>query len=120
MKQIIKKPLISEKSFTASSDGKFSFIADYKTDKIAAREYIENMFKVKVEKINSQNIDGKIKRVKGKIGKRNNQKKIIVTLKKGQKIALFETDTEEKTADKKEEKAKVKKESKIVNNKSDK
>ncbi len=101
MKQIIKKPLISEKSFSASSNGKFSFIGNFKTDKIEAKDYIENVFKVKVEKINSLSIKGKVKRVKGKLGTRNNVKKFIVTLKKGQKISLFEAEKEEKPEKKK-------------------
>ncbi len=96
MKQIIKKPLISEKSFALSNEGKYCFITETNIDKISAKEHIERMFKVTVTKINIQSVEGKTKRVRGKSGKRDNFKKIIATLKKGQSIRLFESEKEDK------------------------
>lgn len=95
MQQIIKKPLISEKSFARSAEGKFSFLADPDADKDLLRQLIEELYKVKVEKINTQNVTGKTKKMRGKSGKRDDFKKVIVTLKPGQKIALFDAQTEE-------------------------
>ena len=99
----IKKPLISEKSFLLASSGKDSFIVDSKISKNEAKTSIEKILGVKVVSVNSANICGKVKRVKGKIGRRQNYKKVIFTLKPGQKIDLFEI--EDKTNDKKETKA---------------
>lgn len=97
MKQIIKKPLISEKSFAESSVGKFIFTVDKDINKIEAKKYLEEIFKVDVIKVNSVNIKGKIKRTKGMLGKRSNIKKMIFQLKKNQKISLFEAEKEEKS-----------------------
>jgi len=111
MKQIVKKPIISEKSFAAAGIGKFSFIADKNSNKESLKKVIEDIYKVEVIKVNTQNVDGKLKRSKGKIGKRDDFKKIVVTLKKGQKIALFEAEkdpakpAEKKKVEKKETKA---------------
>lgn len=112
MQQIIKKPLISEKSYTRTAEGKFSFLADPDADKELIKELIEDLYKVKVEKINTQNITGKIKKSRGKAGKRDDYKKVIVTLKAGQKIALFDVETEEKKEEKKPAKKADKKEDK--------
>ncbi len=107
LKQIIKKPLISEKSFTESSNGKFIFSVDKNISKIDAKKYIEEIFKVNVVKVNSVKIQGKVKRTKNGLGKRSDIKKMIFQLKKNQKIALFEAEKEEKPqkADKSAKKA---------------
>lgn len=115
MKLSLKKPLISEKSFAMSSVGKYSFVTDINIDKLQAKEVVESMFKVNVEKINSQIVKGKIKSTKGKKGKRSDLKKIVFTLKKGQKIALFEAEKEEDKDTKKEKKAAKAKEIKNSN-----
>lgn len=87
-----------------SSVGKYSFVTEKTTDKLQAKEVVESMFKVNVEKINSQIVKGKVKSVKGKKGKRSDLKKIVFTLKKGQKIALFEAEKEENKDIKKDKK----------------
>ena len=99
MQQVIKKPLISEKSFTQTGEGKFSFLADPDADKSLLKQLIEELYKVDVVKVNTANFSGKIKRTRGKSGKRVDFKKCIVTLKKGQKIALFDVESEEKKAE---------------------
>lgn len=114
MQQIIKKPLISEKSFAKSAEGKFSFLADPDADKDLLRHLIEELYKVKVEKINTQNMTGKTKKMRGKSGKRDDYKKVVVTLKAGQKIALFDAETEEKKEEKKPAKKVAKKVEKAV------
>jgi len=90
----IAKPIISEKSFLLASAGKYTFAASRDYSKTQAKTAIENLYAVNVEKINSINAIGKTKVAKGKSGKRQDIKKFIFSLKKGQKIDLF--DTEEK------------------------
>lgn len=95
-----------------TSVGKYSFITDINIDKLQAKEVVESMFKVNVEKLNSQIVKGKVKSVKGKKGKRSDLKKIVFTLKKGQKIALFEAEKDEDKDAKKDKKAAKAKEAK--------
>ena len=104
----IARPIVSEKSFLMAAAGKYTFAASKDYSKLQAKAAIEHLYSVNVEKINSINAVGKIKASKGKNGKRQDIKKFIFTLKKGQKIDLF--DIEEKAAGKnvKSEKIEVK------------
>jgi len=97
MKKLVK-PIVSEKSFLLASAGKYTFATNIKYSKLQAKMAIENLYKINVEKINVLNINGKSKLTKGKLGKRQDIKKFIFNLKKGQKIDLF--DIEEKVKDK--------------------
>ena len=97
MNKIFKKVLVSEKSYQAAANGKFSFVVDRKTSKEAVTKAVEDLFKVNVTKANSMNCDGKIKQTKRKAGKRSDYKKVILTLKAGQKIDLFEIEGDNKT-----------------------
>lgn len=91
MKQIIIAPKISEKSMGFTPDGKYVFEVSSKANKPEITKAIESIYKVKVEKINTVNTQGKIKNFKGRAsGKTKNRKKAIITIKKGQKIAEFE------------------------------
>lgn len=117
MQQVIKKPLISEKSFSRTADRKFSFLADPDADKMLLKELVEELYKVDVIKINTLNCHGKIKRTRGKNGKRSDLKKFIVTLKAGQNISLFDVETEDKKSTKKDEKKPDKKETKKAESK---
>ncbi|MDD3678796.1 MAG: 50S ribosomal protein L23 [Patescibacteria group bacterium] len=86
MKNFIKKPVISEKSFAAEESGKYIFHVDPRANKNMITESVSNLFGVKVEKVNIIRIPGKKKRVGKIFGKRNDIKKAVVTLKKGEKI----------------------------------
>lgn len=91
----LKRPIISEKSLDNATKGKFSFIVDRKTDKEAVSKAVTELFGVTVLDVNIANIKGKVKRTKKGEGKRSDYKKAVVTLKKGQKIDLFEIEKEE-------------------------
>jgi len=93
---VIKKPIISEKSFAAAGTGVYVFLLTGNANKRIVREQVTKLFKVKVEKVNIVNIPGKIKRVGKKTGQRSDTKKAYVKIAKGQKIAIFE---EEKKKD---------------------
>ncbi|TSC93921.1 MAG: large subunit ribosomal protein L23 [Candidatus Berkelbacteria bacterium Licking1014_85] len=88
-------PHISEKSSKLSGNNQYTFIVDTQYGKRETANEIEKQFKVNVEKISSISVLGKTKKTRGKIGKRKNFKKIIVTLKKGQKINDFQIETTE-------------------------
>ena len=84
--EIIKAPLVTEKSSDAKSAGKYTFLVSEKATKTEIKEAIERIFKVKVESISTINIKVKTKRVGRYTGLTNRGKKAIVTLKNGMTI----------------------------------
>jgi large subunit ribosomal protein L23 len=100
---LFKKPLISEKSFAEAALGKFTFVVDKKASKEEIKETCEQLFGVNVVCINTANIIGKVKKTRKGQGKRSDYKKAVISLKKGQKIDLFEIETEEDKAKKAKE-----------------
>jgi large subunit ribosomal protein L23 len=93
---ILKSPIISEKSLGNATKDKFSFIVDRKANKEDVSRVVTDLFDVVVLDVNIANIKGKVKRTKKGEGKRSDYKKAVVTLKKGQKIDLFEIEKEDK------------------------
>lgn len=85
---IIQYPHITEKATLLSEQGKYIFKVKKDACKESFKAAIENIFKVKVEKVNVMVCKGKTKVFKGKPGKRQDFKKMIVTLEKGQTIDL--------------------------------
>lgn len=79
---IIKEPIITEKSTILSEQNKYVFAVDKKATKNGVTKAIEEIFGVKVTKVNVTNIPGKVKRFKGRLGKRQDLKKAVVTLEK--------------------------------------
>ncbi len=88
-RDIIKAPVITEKSASiAESDRKYVFEVDTKANKTQIKQAIEQIFKVKVESINTINVHPKKKRVGRYTGYTNKSKKAIVTLAPNNKIDL--------------------------------
>jgi len=89
--RIIRRPLITEKS-TRQKDNhnQVTFEAEKKANKIEIKNAIEKLFKVKVMKVNTVNVTGKVKRLGRHSGKRRDWKKAVVTLKEGDHIDFFE------------------------------
>lgn len=85
---VILAPVITEKATLLSEQSKvvFRVAQDSTKDEIAAA--VEELFKVKVVKVNTLNVKGKTKRFRGHLGKRNDVKKAIVTLQEGQSIDI--------------------------------
>ena len=80
---VILKPAVTEKSMALMSDKKYTFYVHTEATKSQIKEAVEKMFPgAKVKSVNTMNIDGKRKRVRGtyKFGKTAKQKKAIVTL----------------------------------------
>jgi large subunit ribosomal protein L23 len=84
----IVSPVITEKATTLSEFNKTVFRVHKGASKNSIKKSIEKIFKVNVIKINTINLKGKTKLVKGKKSSRPGYKKAIVTLKKGQSIDL--------------------------------
>jgi large subunit ribosomal protein L23 len=95
MKEILIKPLITEKMTNLTADqGKYGFLVNTKSNKVEIAKAIEKKFNVHVVKIRTINHAGKTKtqfRKGGRfVGKTASFKKAIVTLKKDETIELFE------------------------------
>ena len=82
----ILSPVITEKATLLSEHNTvvFRVADDASKDEIAAA--VEELFKVKVVKVNTLNVKGKTKRFRGHLGRRSDVKKAIVTLAEGQSI----------------------------------
>lgn len=87
---VIKAPVISEKAFTRSEDGTYTFWVDLGADKTEIKKAVEQAFGVKVARVNVMNVPGKRKRMGRFMGQRVNRKKALVQLAEGQKIELLE------------------------------
>lgn len=89
---IIERPLITEKSLQLASRGWYTFVVDIAASKQSIGQAISSAYKVEVVTVRTVTMHGKVRRV-GKRSvhvKRPNWKKAMVTLKKGQKIDVFE------------------------------
>ena len=86
--EILKAPVITEKSEIAKEAGKYTFKVDPKANKLEIKEAIEKLFNVKVTAIRTINVKPKKKRVGRYSGLTNRTKKAIVTLQEGQTIDL--------------------------------
>ena len=84
----IISPKITEKATSLSEFNKIVFKVHNGATKRSIKKSVEKIFKVKVVKINTVNIRGKIKIVRNKKAYKSGYKKAIVTLKKGQSIDL--------------------------------
>ncbi len=85
---LIKKPVITEKSTANAQFNKYIFEVRKDANKINIKKTIEDIYKVKVQKLNSLNVKSKPKVFKGQRGTRSELKRIIVTLKEGNTIDM--------------------------------
>jgi|LAHU01.1.fsa_nt_gb large subunit ribosomal protein L23 len=84
---IIKGPVITEKAGGGAGEGgRYAFAVDIRANKIEIRKAVETAFKVKVVKVNTITMRGKLKRVRWQVGKTPDWKKAIVTLREGDTI----------------------------------
>ena len=86
---IIKKPIVTEKTMSQSAEKKFTFEVAKDVNKIEIKRAVEEAFGVKVKKVNTMNVLGKIKRQGVHVGKRPDWKKAIVTLTEDSKTIEF-------------------------------
>ena len=92
-RDVIVKPIVSEKSYALSEKGVYIFVVPPEANKVEIRRSVEKVFNVKVTKVNTLNRPGKRKRNRKQMtfGKRPDTKRALVTLAAGQSIPLFET-----------------------------
>jgi large subunit ribosomal protein L23 len=82
-RDIILKPVVSEKSYGLIDEGKYTFYVDTRANKTEIKLAIEKIFGVKVASVNTINRVGKLRRTRFGMGKRKDTKRAIVTLKSG-------------------------------------
>ena len=91
--EIIKKPLLSEKSYSKIGEKIYTFVVDKNATKVDIRNAVEQIFNVQVEKVNTMIVKGHEKSQNTKngrtVGKTSDFKKAIVTLKKDSKPIAF-------------------------------
>lgn len=90
LRDILIRPLITEKANGLMADNKYTFIVPLKANKIEIRQAVEQIFKVKVLVVNTIRVMGKVKRMGRTQGKRPDYKKAIVKLAPGHSIEFFE------------------------------
>jgi large subunit ribosomal protein L23 len=83
---IIRKPIVTEKTTMASEAGAVVFEVAIDSNKPSIKEAVESLFGVKVKAVNTTIIKGKAKRFRGMLGKRKDIKKAYVTLEEGNTI----------------------------------
>lgn len=86
---IIIRPILSEKSYAGIADKKYTFEVAKSANKTEIKLAIEQIFGVKVESVNTANVDGKWKRMGMHQGLTPSYKKAIVQLKKDSKSIEF-------------------------------
>ena len=88
-RDILLKPVISEKSYRLVDDGKYTFLVAPEANKTQIRQAVEQVFRVKVTGVNTINRPGKRRRTRYGWGRRADTKRAIVTLAAGEKIDVF-------------------------------
>ena|ERR1700753_3417066 len=88
-RDILVKPVVSEKSYALLDENKYTFIVDPRSNKTQIKQAVEAVFSVKVTGVNTINRQGKRKRSKTGFGKRKDTKRAIVTLAEGDRIDIF-------------------------------
>ena len=86
MYEIVRQPVITEKSTMASEHNHVTFRVPLDADKREVKAAVEGLFNVKVTAVNTLRVKGKVKRFRGFVGQRSDYKKAIVTLAEGSKI----------------------------------
>lgn len=87
---ILRRPVITEKSTMLSEIGQYVFEVARDANKIEIRRAVEEIFKVKVRAVNTIHVPGKQRRMGKSTGFTSSWKKAIVTLQPGERIELFQ------------------------------
>jgi large subunit ribosomal protein L23 len=85
---VIRNPVVTEKSTLASEHGQVVFDVAMDANKTEIKAAVEALFSVKVKAVNTLVRKGKVKRFRGRVGVRNDVKKAVVTLVDGQSIDI--------------------------------
>jgi large subunit ribosomal protein L23 len=90
-RDVIIRPVVSEKSYAGLEANVYTFLVDPRANKTEIKEAVQSIWNVRVTGVNTINRKGKHKRRRYTIGKRPDQKRAIVTLAEGDSIEIFET-----------------------------
>ncbi|WP_170846124.1 MULTISPECIES: 50S ribosomal protein L23 [unclassified Bacillus (in: firmicutes)] len=90
-RDIIKRPVITERSSDLMAEKKYTFEVDVRANKTQVKDAVQEIFGVEVEKVNIMNYKGKFKRMGKHAGYTNKRRKAIIKLTADSKeIELFE------------------------------
>lgn len=82
-RDVVLKPIVTEKTEAMTYEGKYTFLVDPRSNKTEIKIAVEKIFGVKVDSVNTINRQGKARRTRFGMGKRNDTKRAIVTLADG-------------------------------------
>jgi len=88
--EVLRRPVITEKSTTLQEQSKYAFEVDEKANKPLIKQAVEKAFKVNVKSVNIIGVPGKMRRIGRQQVMTRSWKKAIVTLRVGDKIEFFE------------------------------
>ena len=88
-RDILVRPVVSEKSYGLLDEGKYTFVVAPDANKTQIKQAVEEVFRVKVTGVNTLNRQGKRRRTRFGWGKRVDTKRAIVTLAEGDRIDIF-------------------------------
>jgi large subunit ribosomal protein L23 len=92
LRKILIQPLLTEKvTAMREQSNTVGFLVHPEANRIQVKQAVEALLKVKVERVNVLNVQGKIKRLGRFSGKRSDWKKAFVKLKEGEKLELYES-----------------------------
>ncbi|MGM0443035.1 MAG: 50S ribosomal protein L23 [Fibrobacterota bacterium] len=87
--EVIDAPIVTEQTVEMQQDGKYAFKVKKDASKPEIKDAVEKLFDVEVDRVNTCNYTGKVKRVGRNVGKKSDWKKAVVALKAGQVIKEF-------------------------------
>jgi large subunit ribosomal protein L23 len=90
-RDVLLRPVVSEKSYALLDEGKYTFFVDPRANKTEIRIAVERVFGVKVTGVNTLNRQGKARRTRNGAGRRKDTKRAVVTLREGDTIDIFGT-----------------------------
>jgi len=88
-RDIIKRPIVTEKSTDLMSENKYTFEVDLRATKMQVKDAVEAIFDVKVQRVNTSRVKGKLRRMGRHEGYTSEWKKAVVTLQPGHSIEVF-------------------------------
>lgn len=89
-RDVIIRPMVSEKSYAGLEQNRYTFLVSAGSNKTEIKEAVQQIWNVRVVKVNTMTRRGKEKRFRYTKGQRPNQKMALVTLAEGETIEIFE------------------------------
>jgi large subunit ribosomal protein L23 len=89
-RQVIIRPVVSEKSYALMSEGKYTFRVHERAHKLQIAHAVEEIFEVRVAEVRTARVRSKPKRRGVSSGRSRSWKKAVVKLAPGERIELFE------------------------------